>query len=275
MEKSLAPFFKYRTPQKKALFFIAGPCVIESEKLCLVIAERLAKISLAQSIDIIFKASFDKANRTSRASFRGPGMKKGLRILTKVKNKCGLPVCTDIHIPQDAEEVAEVADIIQIPALLCRQTDLLIAAGKTGKIVNIKKGQFMAPADMRYAIEKAGKRAWITERGTFFGYNRLVVDFAGIATLKGLGVPVVFDATHSVQNPGGGEGRSSGNRHIALPLARAALCAGVDGLFFEVHPAPDKALCDGPNSLDLRKFEKNVPRLIDLSIMIDIWDRGR
>ena len=256
------------------LFFIAGPCVIESETLCLRIAERLADISRAHGVDIVFKASFDKANRTSLSSFRGPGKKKGLAILAKVKKETGLPLCTDIHYPQDARDAAGVVDILQIPALLCRQTDLLVAAGKTGKYVNIKKGQFMAPADMRFALEKAGKRVLLTERGTFFGYNRLVVDFAGMRELLTLGAPIVFDATHSVQNPGGGNGRSTGDRNAAIPLARAALCAGASGLFFEVHPDPDKALCDGPNSLRLSDFEKNVPRLLELHAMIDNWDNG-
>jgi len=258
-------------PESRRLFIIAGPCVIESEKGCLTIAQRLAKAASVHGIDIIFKASYDKANRTSRASFRGLGRAKGLRILAKVKKTSGLPVCTDIHAPHEAHEAASVADVLQIPALLCRQTDLLVAAGKTGKIVNIKKGQFMAPADMGFAAQKAGKRTLITERGTFFGYNRLVVDFAGTVALKNLGCPVIFDATHSVQFPGGGDDRSSGDRKLAIPLARAALGAGVDGLFFEVHPTPDKALCDGPNSLALRQFELELPRLIELHAMIAAW----
>jgi 2-dehydro-3-deoxyphosphooctonate aldolase (KDO 8-P synthase) len=262
------------TPDGQRLFFIAGPCVIESETLCLRIGERLAELSAAYGVDIVFKASFDKANRTSLSSYRGPGKKKGLAILAKVKKTTGLPLCTDIHYPEDAGEAAEIVDILQIPALLCRQTDLLVAAGKTGKYVNVKKGQFMAPADMRFALDKVGKRALITERGTFFGYNRLVVDFAGMRELLTLRAPVVFDATHSVQEPGGGNGCSAGNRDAAIPLARAALCAGATGLFFEVHPDPDKALCDGPNSLRLSDFEKNVPRLLELHAMIDAWDKG-
>ncbi|HEX7511153.1 MAG TPA: 3-deoxy-8-phosphooctulonate synthase [Chitinivibrionales bacterium] len=270
--KVYASILNATRPESRRLFFIAGPCVIESEKMCLIIAERLAHLSSRHCVDIIFKASYDKANRTSRSSFRGPGRVKGLRILAKVKKATGLAICTDIHEPGEAQEVAEVADVLQIPALLCRQTSLLLAAGKTGKIVNIKKGQFMAPADMRYAAEKAGKRAWITERGTFFGYNRLVVDFAGTIALKDLGFPVVFDATHSVQQPGAANGRSGGDRKLALPLARAALGAGVDGLFFEVHPNPDAALCDGPNSLALTRFEEALPRLIDLHAVISAWD---
>jgi 2-dehydro-3-deoxyphosphooctonate aldolase (KDO 8-P synthase) len=268
MNKNL-PFFKYGSPAKRNLFFIAGPCVIESESLCLRIAERLANSADKNAVDIIFKASYDKANRTSLRSFRGPGKKKGLAILAKVKKLFGLPLCTDIHYPQDAADAAGIVDILQIPAFLCRQTDLLRAAGKTGKYVNIKKGQFMAPQDMRFALEKVGKRAFITERGTFFGYHRLVVDFAGMRELLALGVPVIFDATHSVQEPGAGNGCSTGNRDLALPLAAAALCAGAQGLFFEVHPDPDKALCDGPNSLRLSAFQKNVSRLMELHAIID------
>jgi 2-dehydro-3-deoxyphosphooctonate aldolase (KDO 8-P synthase) len=246
------------------LFFIAGPCVIESEKICLRIAHSLAEIAADNNVLIIFKASYDKANRTSRSSFRGPGIKKGLKILEKTKRLTGLPILTDIHSPDEAKEASFVADVLQIPAFLCRQTDLLIAGAKTGKYVNVKKGQFLAPADMEYVIEKAGKKAWITERGTFFGYNRLVVDFAGIPALKRLGRPVIFDATHSVQTPGGAKGRSSGNRDLAIPLARAAVCMGVDGLFFEVHPDPEKALCDRDNTISVKVFSKNVPQFVDL-----------
>ncbi|MCX7726794.1 MAG: 3-deoxy-8-phosphooctulonate synthase, partial [Chitinispirillaceae bacterium] len=193
-----------------------------------------------------------------------PGYKEGLSILQQVKQSSGLPVITDIHESWQAEEVARVVDIIQIPAFLCRQTDLLVAASKTGKIVNIKKGQFLSPAEMKFSIEKAGENCWLTERGTFFGYNRLVVDFAGIPVLKSFGKPVIFDATHSVQSPAGGKGCSSGNRELAIPLAKAALTMGVDGLFFEVHPDPDKALCDGPNSIKLETLEKELPNLISL-----------
>jgi 2-dehydro-3-deoxyphosphooctonate aldolase (KDO 8-P synthase) len=249
---------------KKKLFFIAGPCVVESEKLCLSVADKLAAAAEKNSITVYFKASYDKANRTAADSFRGPGAQEGLRILQKVKDSTGLSIVTDIHESHQAKEAADVADVLQIPAYLCRQTDLLKAAGKTGKIVNIKKGQFMAPADMKYAVEKAGKKSWLTERGTFFGYNRLVVDFTGLHTLKHINVPVIFDATHSVQLPGGEGGKSGGNRDLALPLARAAVCQDVDGLFFEVHPNPDKALCDGPNSLKLDVFLKEMVRLVHL-----------
>lgn len=259
------------TTGPKNLFFIAGPCVIESERLCLEIGNTLAALSARENIVIIFKASYDKANRTSGSSFRGPGMKTGLKILQKVKKQTGLPILTDIHTAQQADGVAEVADIIQIPAFLCRQTDLLVAARKTGKFVNVKKGQFMSPQDMKFSLEKAGKKAWLTERGTFFGFNRLVVDFTGIPVLKSFGRPVIFDATHSVQRPGAGNGVSSGNRDLAMPLARAAISAGADGLFFEIHPHPDKALCDGPNSISVRDFIGNVPRFVDLYGQIRAW----
>jgi 2-dehydro-3-deoxyphosphooctonate aldolase (KDO 8-P synthase) len=255
---------KFIAPRSGRLFFIAGPCVIESETLCKKIAGTLAALAEKHGVDIVFKASYDKANRLAGSSYRGPGLQEGLRILENVKKSSGLPILTDIHEPNQAQEAAQVADVLQIPALLCRQTDLIAAAAKTGAWVNIKKGQFMAPEDMKFAAQKAGKKVWLTERGTFFGYKRLVVDFAGIPVLKSFGVPVIFDATHSVQLPGGGTGVSGGNRDIAIPLAKAALAMGVDGLFFEVHPDPDKALCDGPNSLKLKDFAKELPKLAEL-----------
>ncbi|MCU0609150.1 MAG: 3-deoxy-8-phosphooctulonate synthase [Chitinispirillaceae bacterium] len=260
----LFPLFKHISPARPNLFIIAGPCVIESEKICRDTAAALAKLSAKHKIDIIFKASYEKANRLAKGSFRGIGQDKGLKILASIKKEFKLPVLTDIHESWHAAEAAEAVDILQIPALLCRQTDLLEAAGETGKWVNIKKGQFMAPEDMEFAIGKAGKKVWVTDRGSCFGYRRLVVDFAGIPVMKEFGVPVIFDATHSVQIPGGGKGVSSGNRDLALPLAKAALAMGVDGLFFEVHPDPDKALCDGPNSLRLDDFARQVPVLLDL-----------
>jgi 2-dehydro-3-deoxyphosphooctonate aldolase (KDO 8-P synthase) len=263
--------FGFRNDANSRLFVVAGPCVIESEETCLEIGKRLAALSERHSVDIVFKASYDKANRLSLSSFRGPGKTEGLRILERVKQATGLPVLTDVHVPTDAAEVAEVADVIQIPAFLCRQTDLITAAAQTGRIVNLKKGQFMAPQDMRFALEKAGERTWVTERGTFFGYNRIVVDFAAIGILRSFGRPLVFDATHSVQHPGGGEGRSSGDRSLAIPLARAALGAGFDALFFEVHPQPERALCDGPNSLVLDDFERELPRLIELHRAVAEW----
>jgi 2-dehydro-3-deoxyphosphooctonate aldolase (KDO 8-P synthase) len=255
-----------------APFFIAGPCVIESEELCLTIAERLARCAREQDVRIIFKASYDKANRTSAASFRGMGMDRGLRILEKVGKASGLPLLTDIHQPDEAAAAAQVVDVLQIPAFLCRQTDLLQAAGATGKWVNVKKGQFMAPEDMRYAIDKVGPKTLLTERGTFFGYHRLVVDFPGITVMKALGVPIIFDATHSIQQPGGAKGTSGGDRTFAFPMACAAAAFGVDGFFFEVHPDPDHALCDGPNSVALYEFcERVVPRLVELRGKLQGW----
>jgi 2-dehydro-3-deoxyphosphooctonate aldolase (KDO 8-P synthase) len=264
--------FKQSDLNGQSLFLIAGPCVIESEELCLSVAEKLVQLSQKHQVTIIFKSSYDKANRTSPSSFRGPGREEGLGILQKVKDKTGLAVTTDIHIPDEAEPAAQVADIIQIPAFLCRQTNLIEKAGATGKYVNIKKGQFMAPEDMRFAVEKAGDKCLLTERGTFFGYNRLVVDFGAIQTMKQFGVPIVFDATHSVQEPGGGDGCSSGNRDLVIPLSFAAICQGINGLFLEVHPEPDKALCDSANSISLSDFEKNLPRFVELFEKIRSWD---
>jgi 2-dehydro-3-deoxyphosphooctonate aldolase (KDO 8-P synthase) len=263
------PVLKYKNESPQKLFFIAGPCVIESRELCFTIASKLAELSSKHNIDIIFKASYDKANRTSKASFRGPGRDEGLRILSEIHTQFGLPTLTDIHESNQAKEAADAVDILQIPAFLCRQTDLLAAAAVTGKIVNVKKGQFMAPSDMKHSLEKAGNNSWLTERGTFFGYNRLVVDFAGFPTLKSYGRPFIFDATHSVQAPGGGDGCSSGNRALAVPLAKAAVAMGVDGLFFEIHPDPDKALCDGPNCISVADFEKHIPTFINLKCFLD------
>lgn len=247
------------------LALIAGPCVIESEALTLAVAEALAAAARALRIGVIFKASFDKANRTSAQGFRGPGARKGLEILAEVRRRTKLPVLTDIHLPQQARAVAEVVDVLQIPAFLCRQTDLLIAAGKTGKVVNIKKGQFMAPRDMRQAVDKVratgNQRVMLTERGTTFGYNNLVVDMRGLAVMREIGVPVVFDATHSVQLPGGQGTASGGERQFVPLLARAAVAAGVDAVFMEVHPCPEKALCDGPNSWPLGQFRALVKQL--------------
>ena len=221
----------------------------------------------------VFKSSFDKANRTSLSSFRGPGLEKGLEWLAEVRTRVGVPVTTDIHEPRQAEPVAEVVDLIQIPAFLCRQTDLILAAARTGKPINIKKGQFMAPWDMRYAVEKAraggAEGVLLTERGTTFGYRNLVVDMRSLVIMRSLGVPVIFDATHSVQLPGGGEGASGGDRRFAFPLARAAVACGVDGVFMEVHPDPDRALCDGPNSLPLAEVPKILEVLRDLREVLD------
>lgn len=245
---------------------IAGPCVIESEDNVMAAAEKLKGIAERLELDYYFKASYDKANRTSISSYRGPGINEGLRILKKVKESLGLKICTDIHEPWQAEKVSEIADIIQIPAFLCRQTDLLTAAAKTGKIVNVKKAQFLAPWDMRNVVKKieesGNKNILLCERGTAFGYNTLVVDMTGIAEMKKIGYPVVMDATHSVQKPGGNGVTTGGNRNYIEPLAKAAIAAGADALFFEVHPEPEKALSDGPNMVRLEEFESMLERII-------------
>ncbi len=234
---------------------IAGPCVVEDRDLTLSIARELKAMTTLLGVPLIFKASYDKANRTSLGSYRGPGMEKALDILANVKRETGLPLLTDVHAVTEIRPAAAVVDVLQIPALLCRQTDLVVGAASTGKIVNIKKGQFLAPWDVEHIIDKAlsiGKgNIMITERGASFGYNNLVVDFRGIPLMRDAGHPVVFDATHSVQLPGGRGSASGGDREMAGCLARAAVAVGVDGLFFEVHPNPEEALCDGPNSLRL------------------------
>lgn len=245
---------------------IAGPCVIESEENVMRIAERVKGIAARLDLDYYFKASFDKANRTSISSYRGPGIDEGLQILKKVKDIYGLKICTDIHEPWQAERAAEVADIIQIPAFLCRQTDLLVAAAKTGKLINVKKAQFLAPWDMGNVVKKledsGNKNIMLCERGSTFGYNTLVVDMTGIIEMKKLGYPVVMDATHSVQKPGGKGTATGGNREYVEPLAKAAIAAGADALFFEVHPDPDNALSDGPNMVRLDEFEGLLERVI-------------
>ena len=247
------------------IMLIAGPCVIESEEIVFEIAQKLKKIAGNLSLDLYFKASFDKANRTSIASYRGPGIDEGLRILSKVKNDFGLKICTDIHEPWQAEKVAQVADIIQIPAFLCRQTDLLVAAAKTGKTINVKKAQFLAPWDMSNVVKKledsGNRNIMLCERGTSFGYNTLVVDMTGISEMKKFGYPVVFDATHSIQKPGGNGNATGGNRNYVEPLAKAAIAAGADALFFEVHPNPDNALSDGSNMVRLDDFENMLIRI--------------
>ena len=245
---------------------VSGPCVIESEENVMYIAEKLKGIAERLDLDLYFKASFDKANRTSISSYRGPGIEEGLRILKKVKKTYGLPIATDIHEPWQAEKAAEVADIIQIPAFLCRQTDLLIAAAKTGKKINVKKAQFLAPWDMANVVKKledsGNHDIMLCERGTCFGYNTLVVDMTGIAEMKKFGYPVMMDATHSVQKPGGKGNATGGNRNNVEPLAKAAIAAGADALFFEVHPDPDHALSDGPNMVPLDEFEEMLERII-------------
>jgi 2-dehydro-3-deoxyphosphooctonate aldolase (KDO 8-P synthase) len=256
-------------------FLIAGPCVIESEALCLGIAGRLAEIAAELNMPVIFKASFDKANRTSVSSFRGHGIEEGLRVLEKVRSETGLPVLTDVHLPDQVAAVAEVVDMLQTPAFLARQTDLIMAAAGSGKPVNIKKAQFMAPDDMAAVLKKAQTAAsdagvtdpqiMLCERGSSFGYNNLVVDMRGLVIMSEMGCPVVFDATHSVQLPGGGGDRSLGQRQFVEPLARAAVAVGVDGLFMETHPDPDAALSDGPNMVPLDALPALLRRLSALA----------
>ena len=245
---------------------IAGPCVIESEENVMMIAKKMKEITDKWDVDYFFKASFDKANRTSISSYRGPGIKEGLKILKKVKDEYGLKIATDIHEPWQAEIAAEVCDLIQIPAFLCRQTDLLVAAAKTGKLINVKKAQFLAPWDMINVIKKieesGNNNIMLCERGTSFGYNTLVVDMTGIVEMKKFGYPVVMDATHSVQKPGGKGNATGGNRENVEPLAKAAIAAGADALFFEVHPDPDNALSDGPNMVRLDEFEEMFNRIM-------------
>jgi len=239
--------------------FILGPCVIEDEGSTLATLDELKRITSALGLQFVFKASYDKANRTSVKSFRGPGIKEGLRILKKARDEFKVPILTDVHCKADVAEVAEVVDIIQIPAFLSRQTDLIIEAAKTGRVINIKKGQFMAPEDIIRSVDKAASTGndmiIITERGVSFGYNNLVVDFRALPIMRSLGYPVVFDATHSVQRPGGLGACSGGDRDMARYLARAAVAVGVDGVFMEVHKDPDNALCDGPNSIALSGLE--------------------
>ena len=250
-----------------AQVFIAGPCVIESQELLNRVAQQIADINARHGVDIIFKASFDKANRTSMHSFRGPGLDKGLDMLSQVKQRYGLRLLTDIHESWQAKPVAEVVDVIQIPAFLCRQTDLLVAAAKTGRTVNIKKAQFLSGNDMLYPVEKAKEagatEVWLTERGNMFGYNNLVVDFRNIADMLHITPTVVMDCTHSVQRPGAGGGKTSGDRRFVPAMAHAAKAFGATGFFFEVHPDPDHALSDGPNMLCLDQLEHMVASLID------------
>lgn len=249
-----------RIGEKGSLVLIAGPCVIESERLCLDSAKRILDITSKLNIPYIFKSSFDKANRLSIESFRGPGIKKGLEVLHKIKGELKIPVLSDVHCAKDIAEAAKVLDIIQIPAFLSRQTDIVVAAAKTGKIVNIKKGQFLAPWDILPIIKKiesaGNKQILVTERGVSFGYNNLVTDFRALAIMRDFGYPVIYDATHSVQLPGGKDASSGGQREFVEGLSRAAVAFGCDGLFLEVHPDPDKAPCDGPNMIDFKGLEK-------------------
>lgn len=246
--------------------FIAGPCVIESQELLYAVAEKLVEINQKLEVDIIFKASFDKANRTSIGSFRGPGLERGLEMLANVKSKYGLKLLTDIHESCQAEAVGQVVDVLQIPAFLCRQTDLLVAAAQTGKVVNIKKAQFLSGPDMKYPVEKAKEagaaEVWLTERGNTFGYNNLVVDFRNIPDMKEIVPTVIMDCTHSVQRPGAMGGKTGGDRRFVPSMALAAKAFGATGYFFEVHPNPDKGLSDGPNMLELDKLESLIANLI-------------
>ena len=253
-------------------FLIAGPCVVESEDMTLAVADFLRETGESLGIPVIFKASYDKANRTSVDSYRGPGIDRGLEILRKVKEKTGLPLLSDVHSAGEIEKASAVLDMIQIPAFLCRQTDLLLAAGRTGLAVNIKKGQFLAPWDIKGAAAKVvstgNRRVLLTERGTSFGYNNLIVDIRSIAVMKSFGFPVVFDATHSVQLPGGLGSSSGGQREFVKHLSRAAVAAGADGLFLEVHPDPDSALCDGPNSLPLDQVRPLLTLLKEIHCLV-------
>ncbi len=256
----------FKVGQGQRPFLIAGPCVIESEQLVMDTAGHVADIAKSLGIPYIFKSSFDKANRTSITSFRGPGIDKGLAILKKVKDQFALPVLTDVHTEEQATEAGKVVDVLQIPAFLCRQTDLLIAAAKTGKVVNVKKGQFLSPIEMVNAVKKVeecgSRRLLLTERGSSFGYNNLVVDMRSFPLMRSFGYPVVFDATHSVQLPGGGGTKSSGQREFVEPLACAAAGAGVDGFFMEVHPNPDEALSDGPNMVPVHQLKSLLERVL-------------
>jgi len=256
----------HRCGPGQPLLVIAGPCVIDSERLCMEVAERLAALAQELHVQIVFKASYDKANRTSVSSFRGIGVDEGLGVLAKVRAATGLPVTTDVHLPDQAVAAGQVCDLLQIPAFLCRQTDLLLAAAATGRAVNVKKGQFVAPGDMKHAVAKllAGgcQDVMLCERGTFFGYGRLVNDFAGLVAMRALGVPVIFDATHSVQQPASRGDSTGGDRALVEPLARAAAAVGIDGLFLETHPDPDQSPSDGPNMVPLDELRGVLRRVL-------------
>jgi len=263
---------KFELGAGRPLAVIAGPCVIESERHALRMVTRLCAIARELHVPYIFKASYDKANRTSLDSYRGPGLVRGLEILARIKQELGVPILTDIHEVEQVEAAAEVCDILQIPAFLSRQTDLLLAAGRSGAAVNIKKGQFLSPWDMRHAIEKirstGNDRILVTERGTSFGYNNLVVDMRGLAVMQEFEVPVLLDVTHALQLPGGEGKRSGGQPQFIEPLARAGVAAGADGVFMEVHDHPERALSDGANALPLRRFQPLVKRLRDLGCFV-------
>jgi 2-dehydro-3-deoxyphosphooctonate aldolase (KDO 8-P synthase) len=257
---------------REPLTLIAGPCSLESRALVLSVAESLSRLKKKFSVNVIFKCSYDKANRTSLQSYRGPGLEKGLPILAEVKEKFPFPILVDVQESHEPRAAARVADILQIPAFLCRQTDLILAAARTGRAVNVKKGQFMAPWDIRRAIEKiestGNRRILVTERGASFGYNNLVVDMRGLEVMKGFGYPVVYDATHSVQLPGALGRASGGERQYVFPLARAAVALGLGGLFMEVHPQPEKALSDGPNSVRLSELPAMMKTLLEIDTLV-------
>ncbi|TWU65341.1 3-deoxy-8-phosphooctulonate synthase [Crateriforma conspicua] len=258
----------FRCGSGQPLMLIAGPCVLQDEDTSMRIAEVLAAINQSDQVNVVFKASFDKANRTSAAAKRGPGLEQGVEMLRRIGQASGLPVTTDVHLPTQCGVAAEVCSILQIPAFLARQTDLVVAAAETGRPVNVKKGQFMAPEDMRHVVAKATGAGdggvLLCERGTFFGYGRLVNDMAGLVTMRNMGVPVVFDATHSVQRPGGLGDATGGNREMVEPLARAAVSVGIDALFFETHPQPERSPSDGPNMIPLDQFRPLIDRLLRL-----------
>ncbi|HVB97982.1 MAG TPA: 3-deoxy-8-phosphooctulonate synthase [Candidatus Dormibacteraeota bacterium] len=257
------------------LVMIAGPCVIESAEHAAFIAQKLWELSGEMGLPLVFKASYDKANRSSLSSYRGPGLREGMKILAAIKQATGLPVLTDVHDVSQVDEAAEVCDVLQVPALLCRQTDLLLAVGRSGRAVNVKKGQFLSPWEMATVVEKVAStgndRILVTERGTSFGYRNLVVDMRSLAILKGLGYPVIFDATHSVQLPGGEGHRSGGQPEFIEPLARAAAAVGVDGIFAEVHENPAAALSDGTNALSLDQFRPLAAKLMQLAALVRPW----
>jgi 2-dehydro-3-deoxyphosphooctonate aldolase (KDO 8-P synthase) len=258
--------------RSKQLTLIAGPCVIENESVCRLVAKSLRKTCLELGVNYVFKASFDKANRSSGRTFRGPGLSAGLEVLAKIRREFQVPVLTDVHTEDQVQQAAAVVDVLQIPAFLCRQTDLIAAAVRSGKIVNLKKGQFLSPPEMGQVVKKAqearGRKLLITERGTTFGYNNLVADMRSIPIMRAFGFPVIFDATHSVQLPGAGGDRSGGQRDMAPVLARCALAAGADGLFIETHPNPDDALSDGPNMISLENMRPLLAGLVKLRALV-------
>lgn len=258
------------------LVLIAGPCVIESEAHAMMLAERLKQITADAGVPLIYKASYDKANRSSVESYRGPGVAEGLRVLAQIKSKLGVPILTDVHDASQVEAAAKVADVIQVPAFLSRQTDLLVAAGKSGRVVNLKKGQFLSPWEMKHAVEKVAttgnSNIIVTERGASFGYQNLVVDMRSFPILRGLGYPVVFDVTHSVQLPGGAGKSSGGQPEFIEPLARAGVAAGVDGVFLEVHEEPARALSDGTNALPLGELPALLGKLKSLATLVRDWE---